>query len=289
MSKFILSGFGDEIDESLSVQLDVLSSLGISHLEARGIDGKNVSELTLAEAKEAKKKLDDKGFKLSSLASPIGKYPIEKDFEPELSLFKHCLEIADVLESPFIRMFSFFIEKENNPDDFKEEVFLRYRGYLDAAQGHKNITLLHENEHAIFGDIARRNYELMTALNTPKLRLIFDPSNYVLDGENTLEAYELVKDFVIYFHIKDSILSENRVVEPGKGEGNIEKILKQAWDSGYEGFVSLEPHLGVFGGLAAIEKNLDLDKMEQSGPNLFIKAHTCLMGMIKNINGGLVE
>src|SRR5690606_20606824 len=118
MAKFILSAFADEIDPDLKVQMDVLEEHGIEYIEMRGVNGKNVVEHTLDEIKEIKQQLDERGFKISAVGSPIGKIKITDDFAPHLDLFHHTLEIAKILEAPYIRMFSFFIPKGENPDNY---------------------------------------------------------------------------------------------------------------------------------------------------------------------------
>ena len=55
MVRFRLSAFADEADPSLKQQIEVLRRHGISLLEMRGVDGKNVSELSDAEAAEARR------------------------------------------------------------------------------------------------------------------------------------------------------------------------------------------------------------------------------------------
>ena len=44
MAEFILTGFGDEIDAALDVQMDVMEKLDIHYIETRGIDGKNIAD-----------------------------------------------------------------------------------------------------------------------------------------------------------------------------------------------------------------------------------------------------
>jgi sugar phosphate isomerase/epimerase len=73
MSKFILSAFADEIDMNWDVQMAVLEQYGINHIEMRGVNGKNISELSLDEAAAIKKQLDARGFKISAFGSPLGK------------------------------------------------------------------------------------------------------------------------------------------------------------------------------------------------------------------------
>ena len=44
MVEWVLSGFGDEIDEDPRVQLAVLQALGASHVEVRSAWGVNVAD-----------------------------------------------------------------------------------------------------------------------------------------------------------------------------------------------------------------------------------------------------
>ena len=67
-----LSGFGDEIDPDPAVQAAVLLALGASHIEVRSAWGTNVSELEPEQVARLKDILDEKGLKVSAVASPIG-------------------------------------------------------------------------------------------------------------------------------------------------------------------------------------------------------------------------
>ncbi|UUZ96751.1 hypothetical protein LJK87_22270 [Paenibacillus sp. P25] len=104
-----LTGFADEISPDLEVQLDVLASEGISHLELRGVWGKNVLDLTDEEVGRVKARLSERGFKVSSIGSPIGKIKITDPFEPHIERFRRAVYVAREMEAPYIRIFSFFI------------------------------------------------------------------------------------------------------------------------------------------------------------------------------------
>lgn len=55
MAKFLLSGFADEIDKDLKIQVNELKKLGINMMEMRGVYGKPVTDYTVSEVKEFKK------------------------------------------------------------------------------------------------------------------------------------------------------------------------------------------------------------------------------------------
>lgn len=269
MSNFVLSAFGDEIDERLERQLEVLEEHGIKHIEMRGVNGKCIVDYSLEEVKEIKRQLDERGFKLSAIGSPIGKISIVDDFESHLQLFKHTLEIARIMEVRHIRMFSFFIPQGENPNKYRDEVINRWRQFVKAAEGY-DVILLHENEKDIYGDTAERCLDLLETMNCDYVKAIFDPANFVqCDVKTYPEAYELLKDHIEYMHIKDALYSDHEVVPAGHGDGKVKETLSALQDRGFEGFLSLEPHLGNFKGFAELEQgNVEL-KETGDGPRRF--------------------
>ena len=283
MSKFILSAFADEIDMDLTTQMNVLDEHGIKYIEMRGVNGKGLVQYSLDEVKEIKKQLDDRGFKLSSIGSPIGKIKITDDFAPHLELFRHTIEIAKIMECQYIRMFSFFIPKGEDPSQYREEVMNRWSQFIEAAKG-TGIILLHENEKDIYGDTPERCLDLLQTMNCYYFKAVFDPANFVqCDIETYPKAFEMLKDYIVYIHIKDANYSDHKVVPSGYGDGKIREILTDLYQSGYEGFLSLEPHLGKFEGFADLEPDSDINDMPEGGPKQFAIATQALKKIIQEI------
>lgn len=255
VKNFTISAFADEISEDVNEQIRVLKETGIHHIELRGLDGKNVSELSEAEARRYKAKFDDNGIRVSSIGSPIGKIGIKEPFEDHLKLFEHVLKLAAIFESPYIRMFSFFIEEGDDPELYKGEVIRRWRAFLAAAERYEEIILLHENEKDIYGDTPERCLYLFETLDSPKVKAAFDPANFVqCDVEVYPRAYELLADHIVYMHIKDAKFSDHEVEPAGLGDGQVATVLAELIKRDYQGFASLEPHLSVFTGFAELEK-----------------------------------
>lgn len=283
MAQFYLSAFADEIDEQLSKQMEVLSQHQIKHIEMRGVNGKNVTELTLAEAKDVRKQLDDNGFSLSAVGSPIGKIEITDAFAPHLEVYRHTLDLAGILGTDQIRMFSFYMPKEaGDLAPYRNEVMDRMGQFAELAKSH-NITLLHENEKGIYGDTAVRCLDLFTTLNHPNLKGTFDPANYVQAQVDTLQAFDLLQPYTTYMHIKDAMLATGEVVPAGMGDGNIKAILEKLVQQDYNGFLSLEPHLGSFTGAAALEQDDFFDDMPEGGPKLFAMASSALKTILNEM------
>jgi len=247
MNSFKLCAFSDEAASSLDGQIKALTENGISFMEIRGVNGKNVSRITKDEAKEIRKTLDANGISVWSIGSPIGKVAITDNFTPHLDLFKSVLETAYILSAKCIRLFSFYLPKNEPIKVYTDTVLERLSRFCEAAKG-SGITLCHENEKDIFGEKTENCLTIHKAL--PEIRAVFDPANFIQCGVDTLEAFEILSPYVEYMHVKDA-LQDGRVVPAGKGVGNIKKIISQ-----YKGEVlSIEPHLTVFEGAKELERD----------------------------------
>jgi sugar phosphate isomerase/epimerase len=253
--KIIISGFADEIDPQLDVQLKVVKDLGMEYICFRAADGKGVAEYTLDEVKESiLPRLNAAGVKVSSLGSPIGKIDIDDDaaYEKQLAQLDTLCQICNLLDCKYIRMFSFWMLNKN-PDEWKDEVLKKLRGFADIAAKY-GVILIHENEKDIYGDTAARCAGLLDELASPNFKAAFDFANFVQCGENTAECWELLKEHVAYIHIKDAVSGKNENVVCATGDGQIPEILRKAIrEDGYEGFLTLEPHLVLFATLQSLE------------------------------------
>lgn len=242
--KFTLAAFADEAGGKMTEQITAMKANSIEYLEIRGVDGKNIAELTLEEAKQVRRQLDDSGIAVWSLGSPYGKIGITEEFQPHLDSFRHGLELAEILGAKHIRMFSFYVPS-GKATEYKDEVMNRLGQFCLAAKN-SDIVLCHENEKGIYGDIASRCEEIHKAF--PEIKAVFDPANFIQCGQDTKEAWERLSPYMEYMHMKDA-LSDGAVVPAGKGIGNIPYLLEQ-----YRGnILTVEPHLSVFEGFEKLE------------------------------------
>lgn len=256
--------FADEAASGLEGQIAAMKDNGLDGLEIRNVDGTNVSELTEQSAAQIRKRLDGAGLKVWSVGSPLGKTGIEDgNFKEELERFRHTLNIAGILGAECFRLFSFYIPSGANPDIYKNEVIERLGKFCELAKGH-GVTLCHENEKGIYGDRAKRCAQIHMAL--PEIMGVFDPANFVQCGEDTLEAWKLLKPYIKYMHIKDA-LPDGGVVPAGRGIGNVGIIVKDFISAGGSKF-TLEPHLTVFEGFEALESGAE--KTGESAEKRFV-------------------
>ena len=253
--------FADEANPNIDGQIKAMKRNALHGLEMRNVDGVNVSDITLEKAKEVKTKLDANGLITWSIGSPIGKIDIENDdFKAHLEKLKHTLEIANVLDSKNIRMFSFYMPEGKEISNYKNEVIDRL-GQMYEISKEYGVLLCHENEKGIYGDIPERCLELHKAL--PELKGIFDPANYVQCGVDTLKAWDMLKDYIYYMHIKDA-KADGTVVPAGMGDGNVEKVVKNFLEKGGKAF-TIEPHLTVFEGFSHLERKGEKSEISEYG------------------------
>ena len=278
-----ISGFSDEIAKEINVQFEVLNKLNIGYFEPRGIDGKNISELSEEEALQLKEKMDACGIKVSSIGSPIGKIKLDAPFEPHLEMLQKVVKTAKILDAKYIRMFSFYHDGGDVwTVEERAEVLDRLRRMI-AYAAENDVVLLHENEKDIYGDTADRCADLMKELYGDNFKAVFDPANFVQCKQDTKYAYGLLKDYIAYMHIKDARMEDGKVVPAGMGDGNVEYVLKSLFDNGYDGYLSLEPHLGSFAGLAELEMDDKMLDLPEGGEGTFMLAYRALCDILQKI------
>lgn len=220
------------------------------------------------------------GISVSSIGSPLGKIKITDDFDAHFEEFKRTVEIAKMLDTKYIRMFSFFVD-EKEADQKTDEVIEKLSKMVAYAEKH-DVILLHENEKGIYGNIARRCKVLFDRIVSPNFKAVFDFSNFVECAQDTLEAYDMLKEHIVYVHIKDC-KNGGGVVPAGYGDGHLKEILGDLYQNGYHGFLSLEPHLGGF--TLPEEKTCGelVMSFDDGAPRKFAFAHKALTDLLSDI------
>ena len=251
MVKFRLSAFSDEYSASLDEQIEGLILNKVRMTELRGVDGINVSDLTPIQAADVHRKLESSGISVSAIGSPIGKIKITDNMDEHLDKLKNTCEIAGIMQTSRIRMFSFYIP-DGKYEEYRGEVIDRIGRMLDVADEY-GVKLCHENEKGIYGDTPERCRELLAEFDG-RMGCVFDPANFIQCGCEPFEhSYNLLKTYITYMHIKDAA-ANGTIVPAGRGVGCIPELLAVI-NRAHEGefILTLEPHLRVFAGLDKLE------------------------------------
>ena len=251
MATFILSAFADEAANDVNGQIAALKRNGIQFIEPRNVNG-SIVEKNDEELFQIAAALSEAGIRVSSFGSPIGKYEIDQPLEAHLKQFRRALRVCEIFGTRRMRIFSFYVP-QNRLAECRAEVMYRMRVMLDEANK-AGITLCHENESAIYGQNPAEVRDLLAEL--PDLRGIFDPANYVMNGQDSIEGIEATLPSLEYLHIKDAIYEKRSVVPCGKGEGRIAEVISRV-DAARDGevFLSVEPHLHIFPAYRQIDRH----------------------------------
>jgi len=269
-----LSAFADEISPDLEEQIAVLSSEKVRFLDLRGVWNTNVLDLSDQQVTRVKETLDAHGIGVAAIGSPIGKVPIDSSFNEHLHLFERAITVAQALQTPYIRIFSFYppaasVRGAVNPAEYRDEVLRRLREMTARARA-AAVILLHENEKDIYGDTIARCVDLLQGINDAHFQAVFDPANFIQCGQTPYpDAYEAIRPWLRYVHVKDA-RSDGSVVPAGEGVSHWPELLQRLRADGYDGFLSLEPHLALAGQYQGF-----------SGPDLFRRASQALQQMLQ--------
>lgn len=249
MENIKIYAFADEASGESQGQIRAMLRNSLDGIELRGTEFGNVSDLSFVAACLLRKRLSDAGLKIWSLGSPIGKIGVWDDFDSHIEKFRNTLELSKVMGAENIRLFSFYIPKGKSFAECRGEVMDRLGRMVQMASAYK-VTLCHENEKGIYGENAENCLDILKTY--PSIKGIFDPANFVQCGVDTLAAWEMLKPYIKYMHIKDA-LEDGRVVPAGCGAGNVKEIVKDFIAMGGRDF-TIEPHLTVFKGLSHLER-----------------------------------
>jgi sugar phosphate isomerase/epimerase len=243
---FTISGFGDEIAADPAEQLAALAGLRITHLDLRGAWDRNILDFTDDDIKALKALLAEHGAHVAMIASPVGKSPIDGPAAYERDRLQTAIRLARAFETPLIRIFSYYHEGISH-EACRDEVVARLGAWAEVAQA-AGVTLLLENEGDLWGDTPDRLVDLFSSVDSPALRFTLDTGNFAGLGVASFdEAYRKLKPWLSHIQIKDVLTASHTVVPAGQGDGQIRRVLCAAKEDGYQGYLSLEPHLAVAG------------------------------------------
>lgn len=259
-----LTGFADEAAERIDGQIRAIKALGWSHIELRSVNGKNITDISDAEFEEVAGKLSANNISVNAFGSTIANWgksilePMDKDLEEA----GRAIPRMKALGTKYLRIMSYGVLRDREPDDqMLEERVRRLRIILDLFD-REGLQALHENCANYGGMGWQFTRRLIDEL--PDLRLIFDTANpaTTLDRskpkpwptQSAWEFYRELKDFIVHVHIKDgrfiadnpgSIFEDAEYVWPGEGDADVKRIVADLIQNGYEGGLSIEPHLSV--------------------------------------------
>ena len=273
-----LSGLGDEITEMFVEQLAVLNELEIPNVEIRrfrleGGEQKVINEATEADLEGLAVALQEAGIACAGIASPVGKHPVGEPFAPDLERFRGALQAAQYLKSPYLRVFSSYVPEGPVSAEHRTEALRRLREIAElAAREMPEVIVVVENESELYGEGVAACVDILESLDMPNLKMVCDACNFVVAGVDPYEeAWEALKGWIAYFHIKDA-LGPGQIVLAGTGKARWPELLRAARDERIGSHLTLEPHLALAG-----------RSFGDTGPELYGDAKRALDGLLADL------
>jgi sugar phosphate isomerase/epimerase len=255
----------DEITQDFEHALDVMGEYAVTGAELRGLWGTNVADLDAGQVGRAKQALAERGMSVVCLATPMFKCDLTSD-ESEIlgrmhlakarglseqnELLKRCCGLAHQFGTDLIRVFTFWRKGDLTPE-VEERIVDAFAEPAKIAE-EEGVTLVLENEHACFIGTGAEASRVLSAIDSPRVRAVWDPGNALFAGEEPYPAgYAEIRPFVQHVHIKDAITDPETTLRwcvVGEGDidyaGQFEALRKD----GYSGYISLETHYIPEGG-----------------------------------------
>ncbi|GGD87717.1 sugar phosphate isomerase/epimerase family protein [Paenibacillus nasutitermitis] len=258
----------DEVSPDFNEALQWIQEKGLRHVEIRMVDGKNIMSLTDEEAISVRRRVEAHDLYVSAIASPVFKCPLdrnrptasgdtfgqsaEEDADAHLRLLERAFELADLLDTSRIRIFSFW--REEMPEQFEDSIVHYLKKAAGAADKQGKLLLL-ENEPSCNGGCAEEVGRLAKKTASPALKVLWDPGNEVYLGRKAFpDGYEAVKHQLAHVHLKDAVFrgpGEASCVPVGRGQVDYIGQLQALEQDGYEGLFTIETHYVPPGGTAA--------------------------------------
>lgn len=254
-----MTGFADEASQSIEGQIKVTKALGWENIESRSVNGKNIHDISDEEFDYVYGKLQDSGVKINCFGSAIANWAkeITDPFDSSLEEAKRAIPRMKKLGTKLIRVMSFHAMYDK-PGTKEAQMFderVRRMKILKQMFDDEGIEMLHENCMNYGGMGWEYTLDLVEAI--PGLKLIFDTGNpvflrdYMQKDKNVKqdawEFYKHVKDHIVYVHIKDGYFDEKAGKQmftyPNIGNGYVKEILTDLIKDGFDGPISIEPHV----------------------------------------------
>lgn len=256
-----LTGFADEAGPSLDVQIRVTKELGWNNIEARNVQvdnfpAGNIHDISDAAFDRLAIKLEAAGLRINCFGSAIGNWSkkIDQPVESSLAEVRRAIPRMQKLGTKLVRIMSFAVR--DGEDQMEAERFKRVRE-IQRMFADAGLTAVHEN-CMNYGGMGWQ-FTLKLLENVPGLKLVYDTGNPVASDDrskpkpypkqSSWEFYSHVREHVAYIHIKDGIhdatAQKTIFTYPGEGQGDVTRIMKDLFARGYDGGISIEPHMGA--------------------------------------------
>lgn len=255
----IYTGFADEAGSTLSEQIAATKKLGWHCIDIRFVDGVNFTDVTDEKFEECFRLLQKEGIQVPCFGSAVGnsgksaENPVDVDYS--IQALARALPRMKKLGTRYIRGMAFSMNRGKTLEENEAIIFPVMKTLTNMCEK-EGMVYLCENCGGYAGDNYTNLLRLSAYLNSPAFKIVYDTGNPIGSMNHTEEGprgpqdaydfYQSVKHLIGYMHIKDQkVIDGGSVVRtfPGEGQAQVERIIKDLLMSGYQGVLSIEPHM----------------------------------------------
>ena len=256
-----LMGIGDEAGGGLDFQIKAAKELGWKWIEMRGVGvpgypKANFHEIPDAAFDIAVAKIQEAGLGVYCFGSTIMNWAktVETPFDVTLGEVRRAIPRMQRLGTKYVRIMSF---KPKDTDAVTPPVVFERVREVTKMFTDAGLTPVHENCMNYGGMSSAHALEMLD--KCPGLKWVFDTANPIFNPDrqlpqpwprqNAWEFWTTVRDHVAHIHVKDATWNPAKNDAdynwPGEGQGQVRRILKDAFARGYDAGISIEPHMVV--------------------------------------------
>jgi sugar phosphate isomerase/epimerase len=253
-----LSFITDEATQDPAAFVALARRHGLDAVELRSVEGEPVYRFEPARLRALRDLLRANGLNVCCLDTPVFKSEAVADPSPDIEKLRLALRAAAALETPLVRIFTFWKPAGRDTEPSLIEHALE-RAHAEVHGS--GLRLLVENgkrtNHQTGMDLAA----LLDTLCPQCFGVVWDPGNSLLGGADpdpVANGYAALRGRIAHVHVKDPKLAPDgsrEYVELGRGDLRIRDQVAALHADGYTGYLSLETHWRTSGRLT--EEQMD--------------------------------
>lgn len=239
--KFKLGVITDEVTQDIFEAAEFCKKHGLDCMEVRSVNDHSPFDFTdqdIADINAAAKKYD---LSVCAISAPLFKCDFDDDaaIASHVQNFEKCAVRANQIGVKMIRGFDFW--------DSGVSLEKRAEKYKDIAQicQKYDIICVIEADPSVHSNTPHKTAELVKAIDSPYIKVLFDPGNEVWVNEKASDdAYMAVKPYLAHIHIKDADIIDGKPdgVKIGAGLVDYKTLFARLIDDEYCGNIMLETH-----------------------------------------------